>query len=139
MINPDRIPDIRPDRRRFHFLRALAWIMGLGGLAGVVYGAALGALAYYGTKNGTEGERLLMALGAALLAVLGGLVMIGIGQVFRVVIAIEENTRLTAFHTRPRPAKPPRRLPRPARLSETESKLKPFLNGEGASSRIPAG
>lgn len=110
MIDPERIPDIRPDRRRFHFLRVLAWLMALGGAAGVAYGVALGALAYYGTKNGLEGDRLLSALGLALLAALGGLVMMGFGQVFRVAIAIEENTRLTAFHTRPRPLPAPRRV-----------------------------
>lgn len=111
MIDPDKLPDITPDKRKFWLLRFLTGALFLGGLAMILYGAGLGALAYYGTKNGTETARLVESAALVLAAVVGGLLMMAIGQVFRVIMAIEENTRLVAFHTRPRPRppEPPRR------------------------------
>jgi hypothetical protein len=112
VIDPDKLPDIQPDRRKFMLLRVLTVALFFGGLAAILYGGALGALAYYGTKNGTETPRIVDAAAQVLVSVLGGFLMMAIGQVFRVIIAIEENTRLVAFHTRPRPrsaAEPPRR------------------------------
>ena len=111
MIDPDKLPDITPDKRKFWLLRFLTGALFLGGLAMILYGAALGALAYYGTKNGAETARIVEATANVLIAVVGGFLMMAIGQVFRVIMAIEENTRLVAFHTRPRPRppEPPRR------------------------------
>jgi hypothetical protein len=110
VINPDKLPDIRPDRRKFILLRVLTWLLFLGGLGAVIYGGTIGALAYYGTKNGQETVRIVDALASVILSVVGGLLTMAIGQVFRVLIAVEENTRLIAFHTRPRPRPP--ELPR---------------------------
>lgn len=118
MIDPDKIPDIRPDRRKFWLLRLLNWLSLLAGLSAVAYGVLLGALAYYATKNGTELQRIMAVAPTVLVSVIGGVLTMTIGQVFRVVLAIEENTRLIAFHTRPRlrPPEPPRRAtPAPVR------------------------
>lgn len=121
MIDPDKLPDIKPDKRKFWLLRGLTWLLFLGGLAAMAYGGLLGALAYYGTKNGSEMMRLVDAAASVLVAVVGGLLMMAIGQVFRVMIAIEENTRLIAFHTRPRPRPPePARKPVAAPVRERE-------------------
>lgn len=121
MIDPDKLPDIKPDKRKFWLLRGLTWLLFLGGLAAMAYGGLLGALAYYGTKNGSEMMRLVDAAASVLVAVVGGLLMMAIGQVFRVMIAIEENTRLIAFHTRPRPRPPePPRKPVAAPVRERE-------------------
>lgn len=121
MIDPDKLPDIKPDKRKFWLLRGLTWLLFLGGLAAMAYGGLLGALAYYGTKNGSEMTRLVDAAASVLVAVVGGLLMMAIGQVFRVMIAIEENTRLIAFHTRPRPRPPePPRKPVAAPVRERE-------------------
>ncbi|MDB5097140.1 MAG: hypothetical protein JWM80_1561 [Cyanobacteria bacterium RYN_339] len=100
MIDPDKFPDIRPDRRRFWGLRLLAWGLTLGGLALFTFGAAHGTLAYYATKNGAEMERIYQALAYVIAASAGGLLLTGVGQAFRVVLAIEENTRVIAYHTR---------------------------------------
>ena len=102
MIDPDKIPDYRPDRRRFWVLRLLAWAMTLGGLALLAVGGGQGWLAYYATKNGGEISRLYQALAYTVGAVAGGLLLMGVGQAFRVVLAIEENTRIIAYHTRSR-------------------------------------
>lgn len=121
MIDPEKLPDIQPDKRKFWLLRALTVALFFAGLALIVYGGALGALAYYGTKNGGETTRLIDSAAHVLVAVLGGFLAMAIGQVFRVVIAIEENTRLVAFHTRPRPRPPePPRRPMPMSPQERE-------------------
>lgn len=121
MIDPDKLPDIKPDKRKFWLLRGLTWLLFLGGLAAMAYGGLLGALAYYGTKNGAEMTRLVDAAASVIVAVVGGLLMMAVGQVFRVMIAIEENTRLIAFHTRPRPRPPePPRKPVAAPVRERE-------------------
>lgn len=111
MIDPDKLPDITPDKRKFWLLRFLTGALFLGGLAMILYGVGLGTLAYYGTKNGGETARIVEAAAPVLVSVVGGFLMMAIGQVFRVILAIEENTRLVAFHTRPRPRppEPPRR------------------------------
>ena len=115
MIDPDKLPDIQPDKRKFWLLRFLTVALFFAGLALVVYGGAIGALAYWGTKSG-ETARLIEAAAQSLAGIVGGFLAMAVGQVFRVVIAIEENTRLTAFHTRPRPRapEPPRRPVGPA-------------------------
>lgn len=113
VIDPEKIPDIRPDRRRFWLLRFLNWLSLLVGLVAVAYGCLLGAVAYYATKNGGELPRMMEVAPTVLIAVIGGVLTMTVGQVFRVIIAIEENTRLIAFHTRPRP-KPPEPPRRPA-------------------------
>lgn len=101
-------------------MRVLAWGFTLLGLGALGFGLAHGALAYYGTKNGLELERIV---GAAQLfggSLGGGLVLLVIGQLARVLLAIEENTRLIAFHSRPRPRPPEpaveRRVPGAERL-----------------------
>jgi hypothetical protein len=111
MIDPEKLPDIQPDKRRFWLLRALTVALFVAGLALLIYGGVVGSLAYYGTKNGAESTRLLESAAQAIAAIVGGFLAMAVGQVFRVVIAIEENTRLIAFHTRPRPRapEPPRR------------------------------
>lgn len=111
VIDPDKIPDIRPDRRKFYVLRFLNLLLFVAGLVAVAYGALHGLLAYYGTHNGAEFPRFMDAMAGVIVAVVGGLLTMAIGQVFRVLVAIEENTRLIAFHTRPRPRppEPPRR------------------------------
>jgi hypothetical protein len=122
VIDPEKLPDIQPDKRKFWLLRVLTVALFFGGLAAILYGGGLGALAYYGTKNGAETPRLVEAAAQVLIAVLGGFLMMAIGQVFRVILAIEENTRLVAFHTRPRargPIEPPRR-PMPMGAHERE-------------------
>ena len=113
MIDPDKIPDIRPDRRRFWLLRILNWVSLLVGLVAVCYGSLLGAVAYYATKNAGELQRMMEVAPTVLISVIGGVLTMTVGQVFRVILAIEENTRLIAFHTRPRP-KPPEPPRRPA-------------------------
>ncbi len=84
------------------------------------FALAHGALAYYGTKNGLELERIVNAAQLFGGSLGGGLVMLLIGQAARVLLAIEENTRLIAFHTRPRPRPPEpvaeRRIPGIERL-----------------------
>jgi hypothetical protein len=100
LIDPDKFPDYRPDRRRFWGLRLLAWGLTLGGLALLCFGAAHGTLAYYATKNGAEMARIYQAATYVVGSVAGGLLLTGVGQAFRVVLAIEENTRLIAYHTR---------------------------------------
>jgi hypothetical protein len=119
VIDPEKLPDIQPDRRKFWLLRFLTVALFFAGLALIVYGGALGALAYYGTKNGGETNRLIESAAHVLGAVIGGFMAMAIGQVFRVVIAIEENTRLVAFHTRPRP-RPPEPPRRPMAMSPHE-------------------
>ena len=117
MIDVEKLPDIQPDRRKFWLLRVLTVALFFGGLAAICYGGALGALAYWGTKSGTETTRIVDAAAQVLVSVVGGFLMMAIGQVFRVIIAIEENTRLVAYHTRPRArghAEPPRRHVVPA-------------------------
>lgn len=106
MIDPDKLPELRPGRLRFWALRLLAWTMTLGGLGLIAVGAAQGWLAYYATKNGAEVARIYQALTYTVGAIATGMLLAGVGQAFRVFIAIEENTRLIAYHTRPR-AKPP--------------------------------
>ena len=101
-LNPDNFPDVRPDRLRFWTLRILAWGLTLLGLGAVGFGLTHGALAYYATKNGLEIERIVNAAQLFGGSLGGGLLMILIGQVCRVLLAIEENTRLAAFHLRPR-------------------------------------
>jgi uncharacterized membrane protein YeaQ/YmgE (transglycosylase-associated protein family) len=120
MIDPEKFPDFRPDRRRFWGLRLLAWGMTLGGLGLLCFGAMHGTLAYYATKNGAEMERIYQALAYVVGAVAGGLLLTGVGQAFRVVLAIEENTRLIAYHTRARtrPAEEPRERKVPAAAPE---------------------
>lgn len=116
MIDPDKIPDIRPDRRKFWLLRALTWLLFVSGLGAVIYAVAWGALTYYATKNGAEGHRAIAEVATVLIAGIGGFLTMAVGQVFRVVLAIEENTRLIAFNTRPRPRPPePPRRPMPER------------------------
>lgn len=119
MIDPDKLPDITPDKRKFWLLRFLTGALFLGGLAMILYGVGLGTLAYYGTKNGGETARIVEAAAPVLVSVVGGFLMMAIGQVFRVILAIEENTRLVAFHTRPRP-RPPEPPRRPVGLSPQE-------------------
>lgn len=87
---------------RFWTLRFLAWTFVAAGLVGLGFGLAHGVLAYYATKNGAELERIVTAGSWFGACVAGGLVAIVIGQSVRVILAIEENTRLIAFHTRPR-------------------------------------
>jgi len=106
VIDPDKVPDIRPDKRKFWLLRGLSWLLFLGGLAALAFGCVHGALAYYGTKNGAEFQRILGSTAYVLVSVTVGLMMMGVGQVFRVIMAIEENTRLIAYHTRPRQRPP---------------------------------
>ena len=101
-LDPDRFPDVRPDRTRFWTLRVLAWTFVAAGLIGLGFGLAHGLLAYYATKNGAELERIVTAGSWFGACMAGGLVAIVIGQIVRVLLAIEENTRLIAFHTRPR-------------------------------------
>jgi hypothetical protein len=121
VIDPEKLPDIQPDKRKFWLLRFLTVALFFVGLAMVVYGGAIGALAYWGTKGGNESGRLIEALSHVLLALVGGFFAMAVGQVFRVVIAIEENTRLVAFHTRPRPRPPePPRRTMPAPQAERE-------------------
>jgi hypothetical protein len=110
VIDPDKLPNIRPDKRRFWVLRILAWTLSLGGMALVLAGAGHGALAYYATKNGAEMARIYQALAYVGGAVAGGLFLTGVGQAFRVVLAIEENTRLIAYHTRSRKAPAPEEM-----------------------------
>jgi uncharacterized ion transporter superfamily protein YfcC len=111
MIDPDKIPDIRPDRRKFWLLRALVWLLFVAGLAALAYAGLVGTLAYYATKNGSEVSRLYGESAHVLIAAIAGILTMAVGQLFRVIMAIEENTRLIAFNTRPRPraAEPPRR------------------------------
>jgi hypothetical protein len=121
VIDPDKLPNFRPDKRRFWVLRILAWALSLGGMALVLAGAGHGALAYYATKNGAEMGRIYQALAYVGGAVAGGLFLTGVGQAFRVVLAIEENTRLIAYHTRQRKVTPQeevRQRPVPASQSE---------------------
>ena len=119
MIDPEKLPDIQPDKRKFFLLRFLTAALFFAGLALIAYGGLLGALAYYGTKNGAETSRVVDAMAQVLTSVVSGFLMMAIGQVFRVVLAIEENTRLIAFHTRPRP-RPPEPPKRPMPVSERE-------------------
>ena len=91
---------------RFWTLRVLAWGFTLLGLGAMGFGLAHGALAYYGTKNGLELERIVSAATLFGGSVGGGLVLVLFAQSARVLLAIEENTRLIAFHTRPRPRGP---------------------------------
>jgi hypothetical protein len=122
MIDPDKFPDFRPDRRRFWVLRLLAWALTLGGLALFAFGAAHGTLAYYATKNGAEMARIYQALAYVGAAIAGGLLLTGVGQAFRVILAIEENLRIIAYHTRQKskPAAPeePRQRAVPAQQQE---------------------
>ena len=92
-LNPDKFPDVRPDRLRFWTLRILAWTFSLLGLGLVGFALAHGALAYYGTKNGLELERVVNAATLFGGACGGGLLLLVIGQAARVLLAIEENTR----------------------------------------------
>jgi hypothetical protein len=119
-LNPDKFPDVRPDRLRFWTLRVLAWLLSLAGLGAIGFGLAHGALAYYGTKNGLELERIVDAATLFGGSLGGGLGLLVVGQAMRVLLAIEENTRLIAFHTRPRPRPPEaaaeRRVPGAERL-----------------------
>lgn len=105
-LNPDNFPDVRPDRLRFWTLRILAWALTLGGLGMIGFGLTHGALAYYATKNGLELERIVNAAQLFGGSLGGGLVMVLIGQASRVLLAIEENTRLIAYHTRARARAP---------------------------------
>lgn len=120
MVDPDKLPDFRPDRRRFWGLRFIAWIMTLGGLALLAVGTGHGWLAYYATKNGAEMARIYQALTYTVGALAGGLLLTGVGQAFRVVLAIEENTRLIAYHTRAKqkPPEEPRQRTVPAAPAE---------------------
>ena len=124
MIDLEKLPDIQPDKRKFFLLRFLTGALFLAGLALIVYGGALGALAYYGTKNGAETQRIVDAMAHVLASVVSGFLMMAVGQVFRVIVAIEENTRLIAFHTRPRP-RPPEPPKRPMPVSEREFSSRP--------------
>lgn len=106
--------DAQPDSWRFWSLRALVLLMLLGGLAAFAFGLLHGAVAYYATKNGRETARFVQEATLFLGGCTSGLILMGMSQVCRVVMAIEENTRWIAHHTRPRlrPAEAPR--PRPA-------------------------
>lgn len=119
-LDPDNFPDVRPDRQRFWTLRILAWTFVAAGLIALGFGLAHGLLAYYATKNGAELERIVSAGSWFGACVLGGFVAIVIGQIVRVLLAIEENTRLIAFHTRPRARQvesvAERRVPSPERV-----------------------
>ena len=90
-------------------MRGMVLLMGVGGFALAFFGGGLGALAYHGTKHGAEAGRALEALPQAGLAVAAGLVLMALSQALRVLLAIEENTRLTAYYTRIR-----------ARVAETQ-------------------
>lgn len=70
------------------------------GLAAIVLGVAHAVLAYYATKNGAELERASQALLNSGLAIAAGLFLLLVSQLSRVLVAIEENTRFTAFHMR---------------------------------------
>jgi hypothetical protein len=101
-VDPERFPDVRPDRVRYWLLRLLVLLMTVAGLAVIVLGLAHGTLAYYATKNGAELERAAHALSLSAGAVAGGLALLLIAQVSRVLIAIEENTRMMAYQNRSR-------------------------------------
>lgn len=98
-MDPERFPDVRPDRVRYWLLRILILFLTVGGLAAIVMGLAHGALAYYATKNGAELDRAASAFINSAAAMSGGLLLLIIAQISRVLIAIEENTRLVAFYT----------------------------------------
>ncbi|MEB3329707.1 MAG: hypothetical protein VKQ33_10790 [Candidatus Sericytochromatia bacterium] len=102
-LDPDKFPDVRPDRIRFWGLRVLCWAFSLAGLGAIAFGLGHGALAWYATKNGAEVERAASALVLGGGAIGGGLALLFVSEVARVVLAIEENVRLSAFHGRPRP------------------------------------
>lgn len=104
---PSSPSDRRPDKKKFWLLRFLTGLLLLCGLLAVAYGLAVGALAYYGTKNGSETGRIVDALAGVVVAVVGGVLTMAIGQVFRVILAIEENTRMLAYLARMRPVPPP--------------------------------
>lgn len=111
-LDPDKFPDVRPDRIRFWGLRALIWLFTLLGLGAVTFGLGHGALAYYATKNGAEVERAASALLIGGGAIGGGLILLFVSQLARVVLVIEENARLIAFQgRRARPAASERRGP----------------------------
>lgn len=99
--------DRRPDKKKFWLLRFLTGLLLVCGLLAVAYGLTIGALAYYGTKNGSETGRIVDALAGVVVAVVGGVLTMAIGQVFRVILAIEENTRMLAHLARMRPGPPP--------------------------------
>ncbi|MEB3223889.1 MAG: hypothetical protein VKS61_17580 [Candidatus Sericytochromatia bacterium] len=118
-LDPDKFPDVRPDRIRFWVLRVMCWTFSLVALAAITFGVGHGALAWYATKNGAEVERAANALIIGGGAIAGGLLLLFAVQLARVQLAIEENTRLTAYHSRPRgrpnaerrPAAAPRQPP----------------------------
>lgn len=87
----------------------------LAGLAALGFGLLHGAVAYYATKNGRETARFVQEATLFLGGTTAGMVLLGLSQLCRVAMAIEENTRWIAYHTRPRlrPAEPAR----PARPS----------------------
>ncbi|HEY9724627.1 MAG TPA: hypothetical protein V6D47_21675, partial [Oscillatoriaceae cyanobacterium] len=87
MIDPDKIPDIRPDRRKFWLLRALSWTLFVAGLGAVIYAVLWGALTYYATKDGAESHRAIAEIATVLGAAIGGFLTMAVGQVFRVVLA----------------------------------------------------
>jgi hypothetical protein len=101
-LDPDKFPDVRPDRIRFWGLRVLCGVFSVAGLAAIAFGLGHGVLAWYATKNGAEVERAAGALQIGGGAVVGGLVVLFVTQLARVLLAIEENVRLSAFHSRPR-------------------------------------
>jgi hypothetical protein len=101
-LDPDKFPDVRPDRIRFWGLRVLCWLFSVTGLAAVAFGLGHGVLAWYATKNGAEVERAASALQVGGGAIVGGLLVLFFTQLARVLLAIEENVRLSAFHGRPR-------------------------------------
>lgn len=96
-VDPERFPDVRPDRVRYWLLRLLVLLLTVIGLAAIILGLAHGALAYYATKNGAELERAASALTLSASAVAGGFLLLIVSQISRVLIAIEENTRMLAF------------------------------------------
>ena len=102
VIDPERIPEIRPDRRRFWLLRGLCWLFFFAGLALFIFGGFHATLVYYGTKNGAELDRIVRESAYILASLLTGLLLMTVGQVCRVVIAIEENLRIVAYNTRAR-------------------------------------
>lgn len=112
----------QPDGWRFWTLRALILLMLLAGLAALAFGLLHGAVAYYATKNGRETARFVQEATLFLGGTTAGMILLGMSQLCRVAMAIEENTRWIAYHTRPRlrPTEAPRGRPGPAHHNPPE-------------------